>query len=571
MSEFPFPQNAAGEPTNLRRRVGWQYAVGVPARDEAMVDVISNAGPMTYGPGYLEQANILGSVERGAALPAAYNITTGPLDLGDIDPGSPGHLRILAAALNNIFGENVTGAHYRYRLGRAVAAIENSVVAPGPLTIWDNSDIGHPSRWIDVLVSGLTIAATSKQNLKLVANVVAGKFDLWGETAQTVGTGVGVDGLPKLRHNWAGNWAPEDFDASIFIKVIDAGAGTVKVKMGAAETYDGRTLTVTEGGWIYLYGTYDLSGAFADLGDYPVSATDGPLGRRDEQLMLYVGDITDWANDDEFEILQARTVWTPDFAIQRLIAETQCRFYLDGGEVAFDNGWTLTMGRQTAETRFAPGAGAQPIGSRVTGFQTVTVAVDRSLVDNDLATILMNRTPRPVVIEAIGDSLIGATTTPYGMLHVLPACRSEGAVYSVPAGGGDRVEQLTFSAGIPESDYSYGGLNFAGAYEIVVDTDDPNPLATGVGPVNTVLPGITGTATQGQTLTSSTGTWTGDALITFTRQWKRDGVAISGATGTTYLLVLADVGAIITVTVTASNAAGSAPATSAGTSAVASL
>lgn len=80
---------------------------------------------------------------------------------------------------------------------------------------------------------------------------------------------------------------------------------------------------------------------------------------------------------------------------------------------------------------------------------------------------------------------------------------------------------------------------------------------TGTFPVNTVAPAITGTPTSGQTLTVSNGTWTGSPTPTYTRQWRRNGVNISGATATTYLLVAGDVGAIITVVVTATNALGS--------------
>jgi hypothetical protein len=52
-------------------------------------------------------------------------------------------------------------------------------------------------------------------------------------------------------------------------------------------------------------------------------------------------------------------------------------------------------------------------------------------------------------------------------------------------------------------------------------------------------------------------------MATYAYQWKRGGVNISGATSNSYLLVIADLGANITVTVTATNPAGSASATSA--------
>ena len=87
-------------------------------------------------------------------------------------------------------------------------------------------------------------------------------------------------------------------------------------------------------------------------------------------------------------------------------------------------------------------------------------------------------------------------------------------------------------------------------------------------PVNSVAPAITGTATQGQTLTVSNGTWsnTPDA---YARIWRRDGVVIAGATAATYLLALADVGAVITASVVATNLGVSAVATSAATAAIA--
>lgn len=87
-------------------------------------------------------------------------------------------------------------------------------------------------------------------------------------------------------------------------------------------------------------------------------------------------------------------------------------------------------------------------------------------------------------------------------------------------------------------------------------------------PANTVAPSITGTATVGSTLTAADGTWTGRFAPALTRQWKRDAVAIAGATAATYVLVTADLGAAITVTVTGENSVGRVSATSAATAAI---
>lgn len=87
-------------------------------------------------------------------------------------------------------------------------------------------------------------------------------------------------------------------------------------------------------------------------------------------------------------------------------------------------------------------------------------------------------------------------------------------------------------------------------------------------PANTVAPAITGTAQVGQTLTSTTGTWTGKETPVLKRQWRAAGVAIPGATGATYVPVVGDVGKAITVAVTGENWAGKVSAVSAATAAV---
>ena len=70
-------------------------------------------------------------------------------------------------------------------------------------------------------------------------------------------------------------------------------------------------------------------------------------------------------------------------------------------------------------------------------------------------------------------------------------------------------------------------------------------------PKFSVAPSITGTAKNGQTLTGASGT-IADGTVT-ARQWRRNGAAISGATGATYVVQAADIGTLITFAVTATN------------------
>ncbi len=91
--------------------------------------------------------------------------------------------------------------------------------------------------------------------------------------------------------------------------------------------------------------------------------------------------------------------------------------------------------------------------------------------------------------------------------------------------------------------------------------------AAGKLPVCSVAPAITGTETQGSTLTCSSGTWSKSP--SFTYQWNRNGSAISGATASTRVLAAGDVGATLTCTVKATNSGVSAVATSAPTGVIA--
>lgn len=98
---------------------------------------------------------------------------------------------------------------------------------------------------------------------------------------------------------------------------------------------------------------------------------------------------------------------------------------------------------------------------------------------------------------------------------------------------------------------------------------------TGAAPKNSSPPTISGTTQQGSTLTVSPGSWSGTPAPSFSYQWERcvgtggGCAAISGATGTTYVLASADVAHTILAQVTAKNATGSSTANTAETDLIA--
>lgn len=141
---------------------------------------------------------------------------------------------------------------------------------------------------------------------------------------------------------------------------------------------------------------------------------------------------------------------------------------------------------------------------------------------------------------------------------------------------GERVKcRVTFPNGVT---WKFSG--WVSGYEPAVPTDDkmtatvtwrvtgPTISTPAAAPTNTALPAISGLPKEGVTLTAWEGIWT--ASPTFTYQWKKGGSNISGATSKTYTPVTGDVAAAISVAVTATNAAGTASATSQPTAVVAS-
>jgi hypothetical protein len=114
-------------------------------------------------------------------------------------------------------------------------------------------------------------------------------------------------------------------------------------------------------------------------------------------------------------------------------------------------------------------------------------------------------------------------------------------------GGGATINSLAY--------HRYGNTNdsrFTTTQQAII------PPALTTPPFNLVVPFITGSNLQGSTLTSTTGEWGGDEPITITYQWLRNGVNISGATDSEYIVIEDDLSASIVCRVTATNDYGSA-------------
>lgn len=198
--------------------------------------------------------------------------------------------------------------------------------------------------------------------------------------------------------------------------------------------------------------------------------------------------------------------------------------------------------------------------------------------------------PDPVTPHNRGLRVSGLSVSA-GVMSLLGQLTASTARFDDTIGGGDRhlgwapVQGLAVEAMPTEGNYIAGtgvalrnpiisGSSVVSGYrrlttggQHVLGTDwgaEVSNLVLG-GPVNTVLPVITGTAERAQTLTCSTGTWSSDTSITYAYQWRRvvggSPTPISGATASTYTLTETDDGAMIDCVVTATDALMSATAT----------
>jgi hypothetical protein len=200
------------------------------------------------------------------------------------------------------------------------------------------------------------------------------------------------------------------------------------------------------------------------------------------------------------------------------------------------------------------------------------------------ATIVAGPPVNTSLPEASGTAMEGQTlsagtgtwagTPPFTYTYQWQSCNGSG-------------ESCSNISGAKSATYALGSGNLGSTLRVLVTAKNTSGSAKATSPVtatvvakapvNTVLPVISGTAQDGQTLSTSTGSWTGITPFTYTYQWQRCSgmggscVNISGATSSTYIVGHSDVSMTLSVTVTAKNTAGSASASAVATPVVTAL
>lgn len=181
---------------------------------------------------------------------------------------------------------------------------------------------------------------------------------------------------------------------------------------------------------------------------------------------------------------------------------------------------------------------------------TATNATDiQAAVFDTNSIVLVTSTLMIVVnITARAAPIMGATTDERARQPTGIAVRSAGSYYVaglIPTSAslfawqeGPAIYSTGLIVGLPQ----VGALSF-----------EPAPEA----PSNISAPVATGTGVVGTVATVTTGVWNGEDPITYTYQWRRDGVSIPLATVSSYTFVTADAGTAVDCLVTATNGLGS--------------
>lgn len=458
----PFFGTGTGDPTRLTRLLAFQSADGIPTEDASMVPFKGYGGALSANPSFIEAQRINQLPMRKRKMSSKLDFSGQSLAMGDLDAANHAQLMLTLSLLQGYTLATADG-HTRWRVSQQQAVESGGTLMNQKLCYINDTDKGIPARFTDLIATEMELALSPRSNASLTFGVQNGKIDFWGTPAVT-GTGVVK---PILRHYTTDNWALDATDADAYVKIISDTATTVtfQFKIASAGTYSGNQ-TATKGVWKYVY-----TGTSSTV----------PHGNRGQQTQIYfpTGSDNSFVDADVWVFPKRRTlsVVDSDYPTPYPISEIQCRFFVDEEEIIVDNGVTLNVSLDSPETRYGVG-GEQPGGTDRKGQQTVTVSLDRRLVDLTLQKKLLNRQTASLVIECIGDVIVGTSTNYFGMIFVMPQLTLEGPSHDAEEGAQNYNEPITLVAGQPDAGVQFSTIasiasitDFEADLEVVIDTD----------------------------------------------------------------------------------------------------
>ncbi|HWF50502.1 MAG TPA: hypothetical protein VG294_07670 [Solirubrobacteraceae bacterium] len=226
----------------------------------------------------------------------------------------------------------------------------------------------------------------------------------------------------------------------------------------------------------------------------------------------------------------------------------------NGTTTVFTAAQLASLRQTTFQVNFATFQGSQTLATE-TG-PTVAEILDAAGITPDLTTwvgaVNSNQTPPPAYVAGVspGEATSGDRPLILSINELMCTTNTQNCTQA-PTTNTPRIVPVGDISG-PR--WSFGITDFA----VVEGT------TTAITPTNLSAPTISGTTTQGLTLTLAHGSWF-NFPTTYNDQWLRCSVAgancqaIGGATGQTYTLTAADIGSTIAVQETGLNATGTVP------------
>lgn len=238
------------------------------------------------------------------------------------------------------------------------------------------------------------------------------------------------------------------------------------------------------------------------------------------------------------------------------------------------NGWTFW---QWTNCVSVPGISHCSDGDRMNGAQPTAVAIEPYPIGPPILS-----TPPSLVGQAEAGELLAAVPgtweggKPVTFSYEWRSCDAAGAnCTTIPNATAESYRPVSADVGhalvvVTTATSAAGTASAISAPTVAVSPAGTPSIAR---PANTAPPQIVGTAQPGQTLTSSVGTWTG-APQTFAYRWRRCNasgagcVALQHATQSHYTVTPDDIGATLSLVVTATGTGGSTSVTTAPTGVV---
>lgn len=453
----------SGDPSALQRGYAFQTADGVPRAIADMIAFKCYGGAIAPSPKWIERLSLLRRPMRELPMASKVQMEGLAFSMGDLDPNN--HM-VIAGLLSYFqgFDSATANGHTRWRISQQQAVDGTEFLKK--MTLVNDSNKGIAMRVADVMVGGFTLGVQPNQNAKLDFRIAVGRYDFWDDPVVT-GTGAVK---PILRHVLS-----EQFDAStstgdVVIEIQSDTGTTVTFTAKLGGGAESAAQTATKGVWTYVYlGASD-----------PMT----PLGNQAQQIQVYFpagadGQFVD-ADVWTFQSRYSLAFDDGDYPTPMPLSETQFRFYLEGEEIVVNNGVTITADAPGLETMYSA-SGEQPIGSLRIGQQSISIALDRRLVDMTLQQKLMQRGVASLVVESRNDIVVGTSAYRHGIAFVFPECVVEGAMHDTEEGGQNYDEPLTLRPGKPATAFDleaaipaggqYTGITDVGAdCEVIIDT-----------------------------------------------------------------------------------------------------